>query len=47
MTFATRSAISKALRPDHPSTAAELADALKLFNAFISDNRKAGHQRGA
>jgi hypothetical protein len=42
MSFTTRAAISKALRDDRETTDAERDHALKLFNAYISDGRKAG-----
>ena len=41
MPFKTKAAIAKVLQPDS-TTKAEKADALKLFNAFISDARTAG-----
>jgi hypothetical protein len=41
MSFATMSAIAKALHPDRESTAAERDTALKLFTAWKSDSHKA------
>jgi hypothetical protein len=44
MDFATVSAISKCLHPEHTSTEEEQAKAIRLFNAWKGDNRKAGRR---
>ena len=41
MSFATMSAIAKALHPDRVSTAADRDAALKAFNAWKADSGKA------
>ena len=45
MSFATMSAIAKALHPDHESSAQERDTALKLFTQWKAENRKARRQQ--